>query len=281
MSANGGRDVGELWAALKASGAPRRSYGAPLSGLAGLPGVTSSVRVIDKHARPAEARPSFIAQLGQGQQAQQGAQQPSGDHAALLVSWCRYAAAAACRQRRRRVDRQKCAASPSDTAALYRLSHPGLPAARHQRPQRPRPIDAASLGALACATALRWRMAAVWLLPRAGRAGHCLHSLPTHQPYAELCPAGRATACRTAGLSRRVARCAAGGTGRPAAGAAGAPAGRPCREGPGAGGGPAGCRAATPAHPWRAATHAGARPGRVCGHRPADGAFRRAAPGSR
>ncbi|PRW39200.1 dynein assembly factor axonemal [Chlorella sorokiniana] len=83
--AGGSRDVDSLWAALKrqtAASAGRRA--GPLSGLAGLPGVTSRVRVVDKHAREAApARPSFISQLGQ-------APRPDGDapsdHQALLAS---------------------------------------------------------------------------------------------------------------------------------------------------------------------------------------------------
>ncbi len=91
--AGGSRDVDQLWAALKqqtAASATRRA--GPLSGLAGLPGVTSRVRVVDKNARgAAPARPSFISQLGQGSRPDGGQPQAPGDHQALLVS-----AAAAC-----------------------------------------------------------------------------------------------------------------------------------------------------------------------------------------
>lgn len=95
-----GRDVAELWAQLKAQGAPppgRRS-GPSLSGLAGLPGITSHVRTYDKSRGPRlpEQRPSFIAQLGLGgaHGQEQHAQSTAGDHQALLVS-CRHPAAAA------------------------------------------------------------------------------------------------------------------------------------------------------------------------------------------
>ncbi|KAL4440146.1 hypothetical protein ABPG75_003147 [Micractinium tetrahymenae] len=87
-----GRDVGELWAQLKAQGAPppARRSGPTLSGLAGLPGITSHVRTYDKSRGPRlpEQRPSFIAQLGQpGAPAQeQHAQSSTGDHQALLAS---------------------------------------------------------------------------------------------------------------------------------------------------------------------------------------------------
>lgn len=86
--AGGSRDVDQLWAALKqqtAASGSRRS--GPLSGLAGLPGVTSRVRVVDKHARGAgPARPSFISQLGQGPRPDGEQQQAPSDHQALLVS---------------------------------------------------------------------------------------------------------------------------------------------------------------------------------------------------
>lgn len=89
------RDVNELWAQLKAAQAPAVSAsrrGPSLSGLAGLPGITTSVRKYDKSRGPQAPpqRPSFIAQLGQrGQDDQQQNQQQgaAGDHQALLVSW--------------------------------------------------------------------------------------------------------------------------------------------------------------------------------------------------
>ena len=89
--AGGGRDVNAIWEQLRQqSAAPRRGGG--LSGLAGLPGVTSRVRTIDKNAAAQPtARPSFIAQLGQGPKSDGAQQQAGGDHQALLVS-----AAAAC-----------------------------------------------------------------------------------------------------------------------------------------------------------------------------------------
>ncbi len=91
--AGGGRDVNAIWEQLRQSASASRRAGG-LSGLAGLPGVTSRVRTIDKHAaaQPA-ARPSFIEQLGQGLKGDAGHQQAGGDHQALLVSAAATAAA--------------------------------------------------------------------------------------------------------------------------------------------------------------------------------------------
>ena len=87
------RNVDELWAQLKqqASGSRRRDPG--LTGLAGLPGVTSRVRTVDKGApKEPAARPSFIGSLGSAAQGDGGGQNSGADQQALLVS----AAAAAC-----------------------------------------------------------------------------------------------------------------------------------------------------------------------------------------
>jgi hypothetical protein len=65
--------VDDIWAALKAKQAPTsRRAGVTLSGLAGLPGISTQVRVSDKsRARQQSApKPSFIAQLEPQQQAQ-------------------------------------------------------------------------------------------------------------------------------------------------------------------------------------------------------------------
>lgn len=148
--AGGSRDVDQLWAALKkqtAASATRRS--GTLSGLAGLPGVTSRVRVVGKHARgAAPARPSFISQLGQGPRPD-GAQTPtSSDHQALLVS-----AAAACSgltafDRRLSARRHVCCCPLSVHPHAVDCSRPaGLAAARYQRPERPRPLHAPARGA--------------------------------------------------------------------------------------------------------------------------------------
>ena len=91
---SGGRDVNALWEALKAQSAPTRRTqgGASLSGLGGIPGVKSTVRTFDKSrgAGPAPgARPSFIAQLGEGCRGAGGQQQGGSNHQALLVRRCR------------------------------------------------------------------------------------------------------------------------------------------------------------------------------------------------
>ena len=92
MSGAPPRDVSALWEALKAQGAPaarRGGSGPSLSGLSGLPGITSTVRTYDKSRGPgpqSSSRPSFIAQLGQTARGAADQQPAGGDCQALLVS---------------------------------------------------------------------------------------------------------------------------------------------------------------------------------------------------